>query len=353
MVIASFPKPVWEDIARMRDDWMAIGLSTEKADRSTAERAVDRLYAAHGLPAPVLRIWMSSPLGGCLGAAVVKELGKNRGQLRDQLWGQLRGQLWDQLGDQLRDQLRGQLGGQLGGQLRGQLRDQLGDQLWGQLWGQLSYEMSSWWEAYGLTWYRGAVLGGAKLEESLAAKLTATEDAAKTHGWWWPMHGAVVLTDRPSRLFRDDQDRLHAGDGPAIGYRDGYGLWAWHGVRVTQQIIESPETLKPAEILQERDAEIRRVMVERFGPDRLMSAANPEVLHEDVDGVGKPRRLLRIRLEEDEPLVMVEVVNSSPEPDGVFRNYLLRVPPDTQTCHQAIAWTFQKTPDEYEVIKQS
>jgi hypothetical protein len=213
--------------------------------------------------------------------------------------------------------------------------------------------MSSWWEAYGLAWYRAAVLGGAKLEESLATKLTATEDAAKALGWWWPMHGAVVLTDRPSRLFRDGQGRLHAGDGPALGYRDGYGLWAWHGVRVTQQIIESPETLKPAEILQERNAEIRRVMIERFGPDRLMSAANPEVLHQDVDGVGKPRRLLRIRLTEDEPLVMVEVVNSSPEPDGVFRNYLLRVPPDTQTCHQAIAWTFQKTPDEYEVIKQS
>jgi hypothetical protein len=29
------------------------------------------------------------------------------------------------------------------------------------------------------------------------------------------------------------------------------------------------------------------------------------------------------------------------------------VPPETQTCHQAIAWTFQKKPDEYEVVSQS
>ena len=97
-----------------RDKWMTTGLDLRQPDRGTAEAAVRHLYETHGLPQPLLTIWMDSPLGCVYAADVIS-----------QLWGQLRGQL------------RGQLGGQLGDQLGGQLRGQLGDQLWGQLRGQL------------------------------------------------------------------------------------------------------------------------------------------------------------------------------------------------------------------------
>ena len=33
--------------------------------------------------------------------------------------------------------------------------------------------------------------------------------AAKASGWWWPMRGAVILTERPRLLERDDDGRLH------------------------------------------------------------------------------------------------------------------------------------------------
>ena len=45
---------------------------------------------------------------------------------------------------------------------------------------------------------------------------------------------------------------------------------------------------------------------------------------------------------------MVEVLNSTPEPDGSRKTYFLRVPPDTQTARQGVAWTFGMRPDDYQ-----
>ena len=44
---------------------------------------------------------------------------------------------------------------------------------------------------------------------------------------------------------------------------------------------------------------------------------------------------------------MVEVVNSTPEPDGTRKTYFLRVPPTTRTAREAVAWTFGLRADAY------
>jgi hypothetical protein len=191
-----------------------------------------------------------------------------------------------------------------------------------------------------VAWWLFGLKMGVVLDDRLSEGLRGWEDVARSCGWWFPRRGAVILCDRPSVIAKDDEGRLHRGDGPALAFRDGYGLWAIHGVRVTQQIAERPETLRPEEIVAEPNAEVRRVMVERFGADRLMAALRPEVRHEDVDRLGAVRRLLRVEMADDEPLCMVEVRNSTPEPDGSWHNYLLRVPPEVETCEAAVAWTF-------------
>src|SRR5262245_40695329 len=58
---------------------------------------------------------------------------------------------------------------------------------------------------------------------------------------------------------------------------DGIGL-RWRGVPVDGRIAFRPETLDVGEILAETNAELRRVMMERFGLDRFMSQADAEVL---------------------------------------------------------------------------
>jgi hypothetical protein len=46
---------------------------------------------------------------------------------------------------------------------------------------------------------------------------------------------------------------------------------------------------------------------------------------------------------------MLRVENSTPEPDGTYKFYFIRVPPDMRTAQQAVAWTFgMEDPKDYE-----
>jgi hypothetical protein len=90
------------------------------------------------------------------------------------------------------------------------------------------------------------------------------------------------------------------------------------------------------------------VMLEHFGYDRYLTESGAEPVDRDEAGV-----LWRITLADDEPVVMVEVVNSTPEPDGTHRVYWLRVPPTTRTAREGVAWTFGLTAEEYQPERQT
>lgn len=110
----------------------------------------------------------------------------------------------------------------------------------------------------------------------------------------------------------------------------------WRGVRVPPRVIFRPRTLTPEEILGERNAELRRVMLERVGLDRVLRDARAESLDSDADA-GGARRLVRIRPRDwvgrAQPLTFLHCRCPS-----TGRDYLLRVPPETRTCREAAAW---------------
>ena len=114
-----------------------------------------------------------------------------------------------------------------------------------------------------------------------------------------------------------------------------------------------------AHIDQETNAEIRRVLIERYrrgeeihGAAAFIRDAGGERLDYDERygtlwrrnffvGAGDERR------RDDEPIVMIEVVNRTPEPDGSFKHYWLRVPPTMRTAREAVAWTFDMRAKQY------
>ena len=51
---------LWRRAAEISQEWLEIGLSTEPADRRTAEDAITTVYAGHGRPRPEFR-WVLSP----------------------------------------------------------------------------------------------------------------------------------------------------------------------------------------------------------------------------------------------------------------------------------------------------
>jgi hypothetical protein len=106
----------------------------------------------------------------------------------------------------------------------------------------------------------------------------------------------------------------------------------WRRVPVNERIAFHPEQLTAKETLAERNAEVRRVMIERMGYLRFSQEAGAKLLDEDRDS-GGTRQLLQIDLLQDEPLVGLSCICPS-----TGRQYFLRVPPKMKTCHQAAAW---------------
>jgi hypothetical protein len=131
-----------------------------------------------------------------------------------------------------------------------------------------------------------------------------------------------MVSDFPERILADDQHRPHCDDGPSHRWRDGWSLWHIHGVRVTEQIVMRPDTLTIQQIRDEDNAEVRRVMIERFGQDRYITESGMRpIAHDEVYGT-----LYESPLKEQWPDARVlRVVNRSPEPDGSYRLYWLDV----------------------------
>lgn len=197
-----------------------------------------------------------------------------------------------------------------------------------------------------------------------------------------------MISDRPEVLLVDDQNRPHCDTGPFCRWRDGSALYAVHGVRVPWWIIEHPEKITMAVIDKEANAEVRRVMLNRFGVERYLIESGTKPVHSDDYGT-----LYRREVPGDEPIVMVKVVNSTAEPcekcggshepqqlydsdggpplpmpplcqcgaDPVFKDYYIRVNPELRpmlangtfgepqamTARNAVASTFGKRGPDY------
>ncbi len=122
----------------------------------------------------------------------------------------------------------------------------------------------------------------------------------------------------------------------------------WRGVAISGRALFHPETLTAAEVLDEPNAELRRVMLERMDFARFVREANALIRHEDVDP-GGPRQLLEVRLSGDEPLVCLAVCDPS-----TGRRYVIRVPPWMRTCHQAAAWIAGfNDPNDYQPVQEA
>jgi hypothetical protein len=170
---------------------------------------------------------------------------------------------------------------------------------------------------------------------------------AAIHGGPRMMHrDFCIVSDRPEFIHRDEQNRPHCETGPFCRWRDGWALWYVHGVRVTQQIVEAPETLTLDQIRSEENTEVRRVMMERFTPERFLRESNATLVCED--GWGKLWSLPNAPDEANGlPLRMVEMLNSTPEPDGSVRTYFERVPPTARTPLEGLAWQADVSPAVY------
>jgi hypothetical protein len=142
---------------------------------------------------------------------------------------------------------------------------------------------------------------------------------------------------------------LHREGGPAIEW-PWTKLWYWKGINVPRRVIERPETLTADEIREEQNAEIRRVMIERFGPGRYVREMGGQKISRDATGT-----LWHCSIEDVDGdryvFAVVEVVNGSKEPDGTRKRYFLSVPQSCRSAIEAVAWTYGMSVKQYRQLK--
>jgi len=86
-------------------------------------------------------------------------------------------------------------------------------------------------------------------------------------GVWYAiaLRDRLIVSEAPYVLNRDDKGRLHCETGCAIGWRDGYGVYMWHGVEVPRRWIVERATLAAQDVLAEENPEVRRAGSEIIG----------------------------------------------------------------------------------------
>ncbi|MFD8558490.1 DUF6745 domain-containing protein [Streptosporangium canum] len=335
--------------------WQEVAFQTGPADRPGAEAGIRLAYRSVGLAEPEKIIWVDSPAAGARAIATLGAGRPVRDAVRTGPWERARAEVHTSLGP---------TAWPLAWSLTG-----------GRLWDPVSALVTRMRRSIAESAVAGAEASTEESEAVASALRASTLDAvlgqqdapwlslfdalgrpevaglvqvARSAGWWWPFERVAIVCERPAELHLDELSRLHRADGPALLFPDGFAVHAWGGMPVPAGFADSMAALTPQRIRAEDNAELRRVMLEHFGYDRYLTESGATPLHQDETGV-----LWRIDLPEDEPVVMVEVINSTAEPDGTFRKYWLRVPPSTLTAREGVAWTFDLSEAEYHPARET
>lgn len=181
---------------------------------------------------------------------------------------------------------------------------------------------------------------------------------------WAKLDDRAIVCRKPKYIKRDDspQPRLHCLDGPAVEWYNGDKHFFVKGIEVPKHWIEEKVSLKDIECC--TNAELRRIAMDLYGYKEYIIDIKAEKVSQDEWG-----ELYVVELQNDEPIVMVSVLNSTCEPyqqmgleqredfrntelenrGAWFKRYLLRVPPEFRNKNplDALAWTHNMTAKQY------
>ena len=278
------------------DKWTKIGLSCEPAKRKEAEFGIKTAYKIAGKNPPKKIVWCGSPLSQGLTRAIIFRLKDSEIKV--------------------------------GKKLKASVRDSVRDSVYGQ-------QEASWLAFYE---YFKEICG----LDSQTQKLSGIWQISKNAGWWLPHENLCWISERPNILHRDTQGRLHKDGDFALRYPDGWGIYAWHGVRLPRQYgsIRS-ERWQSEWLLKETNAELRRALIQGIGYSRLCK----ELQAESLDSWREYELLKLGKTIDVEPVVMIKMTCPS---TGLIHAH--RVPQEIKTAREAISWVNQEIdPEEFAI----
>ncbi|MDZ7957316.1 MAG: hypothetical protein RMY34_05335 [Aulosira sp. DedQUE10] len=162
-------------------------------------------------------------------------------------------------------------------------------------------------------------------------------------GWIFPYEKICIVCDRPRKISLDTENRLHAEGEPAIQFSDGWHTgYYYHGVKLPEKYGKlQPHEWQAQWLLTEDNAELRRVLIQGIGYDRMCEQLKAQV----IDSWQK-YTLLRIDADVDvEPIHILKMTCPS-----TGKIHTLRVPPEINSARVAIRWVnWDIDPEEFSV----
>ncbi|MEG4817523.1 DUF6745 domain-containing protein [Microcoleus sp. K5-D4] len=154
--------------------------------------------------------------------------------------------------------------------------------------------------------------------------------------WIFVFENVWIMCDRPTKLSLDSEYRLHAEGEAAIEFSDGYKLYSYHGVTLPEKYRQiNPNQWQAQWLLEEENAELRRVLIQGIGYGRICQ----ELQATELD-FWQEYTLLRIDAyidgfapQKKEPIYLLKMTCPS---TGFI--HALRVPPEIQSAREAIRW---------------
>jgi hypothetical protein len=161
-------------------------------------------------------------------------------------------------------------------------------------------------------------------------------------GWIFPYEKVCFVCDRPIKISYDNEQRIHAEGEAAAQFADGYSIYGYHGVKLTEKYGKlHPQQWQPKWLLEENNAELRRVLIQGIGYSRIIE----ELQAVELD-TWQEYTLFKIHSDIDvEPIYLLKMTCPSTQ-----RIHVLRVPPDIQSAKEAIFWiNWGIAPEEFSV----
>jgi len=169
------------------------------------------------------------------------------------------------------------------------------------------------------------------------------EEAARHAGPRFHRANFAIVSDRSTAFCQDDRNRLHCEDGPALAWRDGIKLYYWHGTKVSQCLIEDPESYSREEIMAEPNSEVVRALAERMGWDAFLERVGATVVDRGVDEhteLAYELLALDHKFGDKQPKLLR--MQSPVEHDGSQPRYAETIPSEIATWQAARAWKFPR-----------
>jgi hypothetical protein len=341
--------------ARQLDAKLAYQLGDQLRDQLTAQLRAQLHEQLDAQFEDQLRAQLRAPLDAQLGDQLAYQLDAQiDAQFAAPLAAQLRAQLRAQLDAPLAAQLDAQIDAQFAAPHRGPLDDQLYDQLDAQFHELLdvkSQRAAVWrareWGAeycWWIVWYSAARdIAGVTYTAEQSSLLDTWAALMRSSGWWFPFADVCIMTERHRALHFDADRRLHCETGPAIECRDGFRVYAWHGVRVPAEWIEDRAALDPATALTWANVEQRHAAAQIIGWARILEELPVRVIDSD------PNPLFGDLLEVDLP----DAPNSRflRARCGTGRTIVIGVSPDARTAVEAGAMSYDVPVDVYRLLE--